>query len=168
MLGVEVIVDMIVAGARMIWLLLEKLRRSMINQSISKNRLNLLKQVTAADKGLQMIQGLINKGWLGYKRNTPIRTRQYWDTWDKVHVTQGIVFRHEKLVILTCMHGEILTKLHESPEHREMQSPRSPMMYWPGMGQDIEETTWRCPTFTKYRPGNPQEPRIPHEIPECP
>lgn len=50
--------DMIVAGET------EEEHDQSIN---SENRLSLLKQVTAADKGLQMIQGLINKGWLGYK-----------------------------------------------------------------------------------------------------
>ena len=44
--------------------------------SISNDKMNFLKQTTAADDALQMVKTLIIKEWLAYKRDTPIFTRQ--------------------------------------------------------------------------------------------
>ena len=136
---------------------------------ISGEKMNLLKQATAADEALQMVQVLIAKGWPGYKSDTPISTRQYWPIRDELHVVEGLVFRGEKLVIPTSMRSEMLTKLHESHLGMEKCKARArSIMYWPGMGRDIEETISRCFTCAKYKPANPREPLIPHQIPQRP
>ena len=64
---------------------------------ISGEKVNLLKQATATDEALQSVQVLICKGWPEYKRDTPIRTRQYWPIRDELHVIEGLVFKGEKL-----------------------------------------------------------------------
>ena len=136
---------------------------------ISGEKMNLLKQATASDETLQMVQALIAKGWPGYKSDTPISTRQYWPIRDELHVVEGLVFRGEKLVIPASMRGEMLIKLHESHLGMEKCKARArSIMYWPGMGRDIEETISRCLTCAKYKPANPREPLIPHEIPQRP
>ena len=136
---------------------------------ISDEKMNLLKQATASDETLQMIQALIAKGWPGYKSDTPISTRQYWPIQDELHVVEGLVFRGEKLVIPASMRSEMLIKLHESHLGMEKCKARArSIMYWPGMGRDIEETISRCLTCAKYKPANPREPLIPHEISQHP
>ena len=136
---------------------------------ISGEKVNLLKQATATDGALQSVQAIICKGWPDYKRDTPIRTRQYWPIRDELHVIEGLVFKGEKLVMPTGMRREMLTKLHESHLGMEKCKARArSIMYWPGMGHDIEETISRCPTCAKYKPANPREPVIFHEIPQRP
>ena len=107
---------------------------------ISGEKRNLLKQATAADKTLQMVHVFIAKRWPRYKSDTPISTRQYWPIRDELHVVEGLVFRGEKLVIPASRRSEMLTKLHESHLRMEKCKARArSIMYWPGMGQDIEE-----------------------------
>ena len=136
---------------------------------ISNEKMSFLKQATAADDSLQMVQTLITKGWPADKRDTPICTRQYWPLRDELHTIEGLVFRGETLVVPASMCHEMLTKLHEG--HLGMQKCKArarSIMYWPGMGQDIEDTISRCSTCAKYKPANPREPLIPHAIPERP
>ena len=67
------------------------------------------------------------------------------------------------------MRREMLTKVLES--HLDMEKCKArahSIMYWPGMGHDIKETISRCPTCAKYKPDNPREPLISHEIPQRP
>ena len=84
--------------------------------------------------------------------------KQYWHTQAELHMAEGLVFRGEKLVIPTSMHSEMLTKLQKSHLGIEKDNACAPpIMHWPGIGQDKEETMSRCPTCTKYKlqmPGN--------------
>ena len=71
----------------------------------------------------------------------PIFTRQYWPLRDELHIIEGLVFRGETLVIPPSMRHELLTKLHESHLGIEKcKASARPIMYWSGMGRDIEET----------------------------
>ena len=116
-----------------------------------------------------MVKTLIIKGWPAYKRETPICTRQYWPLRDELHIIEGLVFRGETLVIPPSVRHKMLTKLHESHLGIEKYKARErSIMYWPGMGRDIEETKSRCSICAKYKPANPFEPLIPHVILERP
>jgi len=120
------------------------------------DKINLLKQATAANEALQMAQVLVGKEWSEYKRDTPIRTRQYWPIRDDHHFIEGLVFKGAKLVIFTGMRSEVLTKLHESHLGMEKCKARAlSIMYWPDMGQDIEEPISRYFTCAKYKPTGP-------------
>ena len=82
----------------------------------------------------------------------PIFTRQYWPLRDELRIIEGLVFRGETLVIPPSMRHELLTKLHES--HLGIDKCKvsaRPIMYWSGMGRDIEETISRCSICAKYK-----------------
>ena len=80
----------------------------------------------------------------------PIFTRQYWPVRDELHIIEGLLFRGETLVIPRSMRHELLTKLLKPLGNRCKASAR-PMMYWSGMGRDIEETISRCSICAKYK-----------------
>ena len=82
----------------------------------------------------------------------PICTRQYWPLRDELHIIEGLVFRRETVVIPPSMRHELLTKLRES--HLGIEKCKAiarPIMYWSGMGRDIEETISRCSICAKYK-----------------
>ena len=82
----------------------------------------------------------------------PICTRQYWPLRDELHIIEGLVFRGETLVIPPSMRHEWLTKLLESDLGIEKcKASARPIIYWPGMGRDIEETISRCSICAKYK-----------------
>ena len=100
----------------------------------------------------------------------PIFTRQYWPLRDELHIIEGLVFRGETLVIPPSMRHELLTKLHES--HLGIDKCKvsaRPIMYWSGMGRDIEETISRCSICANTnKPANSCESLIAHVIQERP
>lgn len=82
----------------------------------------------------------------------PICTRKYWPLRDELHIIEGLVFRGETLVIPPSTRHELLTKLHESQLGiAKCKASARPIMYWPGMGRDIEEPISRFSICAKYK-----------------
>ena len=82
----------------------------------------------------------------------PICTIQYWPLCDELHIIEGLAFRGETLVIPPSTRHELLTNLCES--HLGIEKCKAiarPIMYWSGMGRDIEETISRCSICAKYK-----------------
>lgn len=48
------------------------------------------------------------------------------------------------------------------------QSRARQVMYWPNIGQDIENTVKKCSICQKYRYKQPREPLLQHEVPSEP
>lgn len=59
--------------------------------------MNLLKQVTAADDALQMLQVVTAKGGQTTKGTRPCQCRQYWPIRNELYVVEGLVFKGETL-----------------------------------------------------------------------
>ena len=136
---------------------------------ISNEKMNLMKQATAADDALQVVKTLNIKGRPAYKRDTPICTRQYWPLRDEHHTIEGLLFRGETLVMPPSVRHQMLTKLHESHLGKEKCKARArSIIYRPGMGRDIEGKISTCSICAKYEPTIPYEPLISLVIPERP
>ena len=64
-----------------------------------------------------------------------------------MEVQEGIVYKGGQVVIPLRMRPEILQRLHSSHQGAQSTVVRraQDVVYWPGMGKDIELTVSQCP-----------------------
>ena len=74
-------------------------------------------------------------------------------------MTQGILFKGEKVIIPTEMQTEMLKIIHRSHlgiEKCKRQARDS--LYWPGMSSGVEDFVSTCEICSKYQRKNRKEP----------
>ena len=91
----------------------------------------------------------------------------YWNIRDELHVSNGIVFKHERIVVPSSLQQPMLELIHESHMGIEKCKSRArALLYWPRMTVDIEDTERNCNVCSKYMNNHQKEPLIPHTIPD--
>ncbi|XP_053154028.1 uncharacterized protein K02A2.6-like isoform X1 [Hemicordylus capensis] len=128
-----------------------------------------IQEATSHDNQLQAVVALIRQGWPQYMKDVPLLVKPFWPMKDLMRYEDGIIYVDERIVIPLSKKREILLQLHES--HQGVQRTRArakEIVYWPGMGNDIETTVGNCSICAHYASGNQKEPLIPHEIPKLP
>lgn len=80
-----------------------------------------------------------------------------------------IVFREAKVVIPQTLRKEMVKRAHEGHMGIEKSKRRArDVMWWPGMGAQIEEAVRRCEVCQRHRAAQPREPLRPHAQPTHP
>ncbi len=94
---------------------------------------------------------------------------KYWSNHSEIHEAEGFIFVGQKLLIPESLRLVWLKVVHGTHLGIEKCKFRAhPVMYWPGMSQDIEDTVYKCTTCKKFSGNNHKEALIPHEIPDRP
>ena len=136
---------------------------------ISDNKKTQLQEATAQDTACQVMMKYCRDGWPASKRKAHQSVSSYWKVHDEIHEADGLLFVGEKLLVPETMRTSILESIHGSHLGIEKCKARArPILYWPGMSQDIEDTVDKCTVCRKYRRNNQREPMIPHDIPDVP
>ena len=89
---------------------------------------------TQEDPILSTLKTTIQHGW-PEKEEVPLQIRQFCNQRDELAVTDGLIFRGERLVIPKELRKSVLSELHDSIDgslHRACE-----MVYWPGMTNDV-------------------------------
>ena len=74
-----------------------------------------------------------------------------------------------KIVIPSALRKEMLAKIHTSHLGIVKCKQRAKdVLFWPGMGRDIEELVSKCDICSQHQPSNPKEPMLSEEIPTRP
>ena len=135
--------------------------------SVSKERYSEMQELTQSD--LKTLHSVIVEGWPELRSDTPIETRQYWDSRDQLSVLDGIIYKGSRIVIPPSMRADMLKLIHKS--HLGMvkckQRARK-VMYWPNMNCDIEKTVRDCNHCAEYQNQQPAEPLKPTMTPDLP
>ena len=132
-------------------------------------KLSEIRVATANDDTLQGLQKVIMAGWPERIKSLPAEIREYWTIRDELTVADGLVFRGNRLVIPSELRSDMLGLLHEGHMGAEKSKVRARgVMYWPGISKEIDEQVAKCAACLQFRPANPQEPMIPHDIPSTP
>ena len=135
----------------------------------TKERLEIMRVETLRDRTLVKLRARLRHGWPAHKSSTHPDLQPFWPFRDEIHVENDLLFWGERLIIPRSQRKELLLKLHEGhPGASKCKARASLSMYWPNMGQDIEDTVAACPTCATYTQNDSKEPMVPHEVPHRP
>lgn len=81
----------------------------------------------------------------------------------------GILFKGEKIIVPHTLREDMLARIHTGHMGIEKCKQRArDVLFWPGMGKQIEAIVGSCSTCLERRNSNPKEPMISHQIPDRP
>ncbi|KAG1654266.1 hypothetical protein GQR58_025141 [Nymphon striatum] len=137
---------------------------SIVNQlPIIEHRLETLKQETAKDDELQLVQKLIVEGWPADKVNIPRQATPYVPFKDELVSCSGLIFNGHRLIIPHSLRPKMIQLIHAPHQGIVKSKQRARMVvFWPGMNAQIEDAVARCSTCQSSRK------LISHDIPDRP
>ena len=138
----------------------------MNNLSISDPKLEAIRLACANDPTMVTLQSAITSGWPENRSEIPQELRPYWNFCDELSTVQGIILKGEKVVIPHSLRKEMLNKIHtahlgvvKSKQHAK------DVLFWPGMGKNIENLISNCETCLQYQASNSKETMTSDEPP---
>ncbi|UYV63627.1 hypothetical protein LAZ67_2005063, partial [Cordylochernes scorpioides] len=132
-------------------------------------KIKRLQKETHGDHTLIQLIEYAKNGWPKYKTKVCEEAKPYWQFQDEIHVSDGIVYKGNCIMVPSTLRKEILQVVH-SPHQgiaASKEKARS-AFYWPGMITQVENEVEKCRTCQEFSIKNPEESRIAHEIPEFP
>ncbi|UYV76723.1 K02A2.6-like, partial [Cordylochernes scorpioides] len=132
-------------------------------------KIKRLQKETHGDHTLIQLIEYAKNGWPKYKTKVCDEAKPYWQFQDEIHVSDGIVYKGNCIMVPSTLRKEILQVVHSSHQGiaASKEKARS-AFYWPGMITQVENEVEKCRTCQEYSRKNPEESRIAHEIPEFP
>ena len=127
-----------------------------------------IRMKTQEDPILSTLKTTIQHGW-PEKEEVPLQIRQFFNQRDELAVTDGLIFRGERLVIPKEFRKSILSELHVGHTGMDGSLRRArEIVYWPGMTNDVREHTQKCETCREFKHSQAKEPLMNHELPSRP
>ncbi|UYV68278.1 K02A2.6-like [Cordylochernes scorpioides] len=132
-------------------------------------KIKRLQKETHGDHTMIQLIEYAKNGWPKYKTMVCDEAKPYWKFQDEIHVSDGIVYKGNCIMVPSTLRKEILQVVHSSHQGiaASKEKARS-AFYWPGMITQVENEVEKCRTCQEYSRKNPEESRIAHEIPEFP
>lgn len=139
------------------------------NVSVSREKLQRIKEETEKDDSLQQITKYYLQGWPEHKRRLQESAKQYWTVKRELHVVNGIVFRNSQIVVPETLRNEMINRIHEGHLGIGKCKRRAKeVLWWPSMCAEIEKAVQTCDTCQRHRASNRREPLRPHAVPDLP
>ena len=127
-----------------------------------------IRMKTQEDPILSTLKTTIQHGW-PEKEEVPLQIREFFNQCDELAVTDGLIFRCERLVIPKELRKSILSELHIGHTGIDGSLRRArEIVYWPGMTNDVREHTQKCETCREFEHSQAKEPLMNHELPSRP
>ena len=136
------------------------------NLAISSVILGNLREETAKDTGLQAVMEYYQKGWPANNKKVVSEARPYWKIRHDLFVEDGLVIKEDRVIVPPVLRAKVLKTLHAAHQGIEKTRARArQVVYWPGLGNDIQTLVAECRVCERYSSANQKEPLIPHELP---
>ena len=103
------------------------------------------------DPALQLVKATIQQGWPEDKSTLSPTVTPYFRFRDELSVSDGLIFRGERLVIPRTMRSRIKRDIHtghlgvEGCLRRACES-----VFWPGMNHEVKEWIQTCETCREF------------------
>ena len=137
--------------------------------SVSPQRLEAIRAATEQDRDLPGVIKQLQSGWPEHRRQLPVSLRPYHSFRGELTVQNGLLFKGRCLVVPASLQRDIIARLHGT--HIGVASIlrlARQNVFWVGMSAMITEAILRCPVCLSYRPAQPPEPLLSHDIPSRP
>ena len=122
---------------------------------------------TNHDPALQQLKQTILQGWPKDKSQLPPLVTPYFSIHDELAVTDGLIFRGERLVVPTEMRSQIKRDIHAGHQGIDTCLRRArEHVFWPGMSKEIKEWVQTCEACRNFEQTSCKEPLMSHDIPE--
>ncbi|CAI5681852.1 unnamed protein product [Oreochromis niloticus] len=139
------------------------------NMPVSDQRLSEIRNETAQDPQLNTLRRTTLSGWPDKRSQCPPDIQEFWNHRDEISLIDGIIFKGEKMIIPKRLRKDMIDRIHSSHMGIEKSKNRArDLLFWPGMGKQIEEAVGACSTCQERQTANPKEPLLSHAIPERP
>ena len=134
---------------------------------MSDERIQATRQHTNCDPALQQLKQTILQGWPKDKSQLPPLVTPYFSIRDELAVTDGLIFRGERLVIPKDMRSQIKKDIHAGHQGVDTCLRRArEYVFWPGMSKEIKEWIQECEVCRDFEQTPCKEPLMSHDIPE--
>jgi hypothetical protein len=134
-----------------------------------KDHLAEIADETAKEKVLQTVIHHITDGWKISRKDIPVNLLPYWTVKHELSVNNGIIYRHNRIVVPTTLRKTLTTKLHQAHMGTESTLRRArTALWWPGMNTQLKHFIATCEICKSYQTKNQKETLISHEIPNRP
>ena len=132
-------------------------------------RIREIRQHTNDDLALQLLKQTIQEGWPDHQSALPPLVVPYFSIRDELAVTDGLVFRGERLVIPKSLRSQIKKDIHCGHQGIESCLRRArEHVFWPGMNKEVKEWIQTCEACREFEQTPCKETLISHEIPDSP
>ena len=136
---------------------------------ISDARLNSFRKATAGDASLQILMSTVLEGWPSTEDGVPQEIKSYFSCRSDITVQNILLFKGELIIVPSQLRTEMMEKIHSSHLDIEGRLRRArEVIYWPRMNAELIDFILKCDICNSFKPGQPQEPLMPHEIPTRP
>lgn len=136
---------------------------------VSDKRLAEIKETTSRDPQLAALKKATLDGWPDTRSQCPLNIQEYWNHRDEISEIDGILFKGEKIIIPSKLRENMIERIHAGHMGVEKSKNRArDLLFWPGMGKQIEAAVEACSICQERRSANPKEPLLSHAIPERP
>lgn len=118
---------------------------------------------------LKKLRDVIIVGWPESKTALDQDLRQYWNFRDELSVYEKMIFKSDQILIPPSLKKEVLEIIHVG--HTGITgciNRAKQMLFWIGMGSDIENFVKGCEDCQKYQKTNIKEPMVIREVPHYP
>lgn len=132
-------------------------------------RIREIRQHTNDDLALQLLKQTIQEGWPDHQSALPPLVVPYFSIRDELAVTDGLVFRGERLGIPKSLRSQIKKDIHCGHQGIESCLRRArEHVFWPGMNKEVKEWIQTCEACREFEQTPCKETLISHEIPDSP
>ena len=131
-----------------------------------EEKIREIRQYTNDDTSLQQLKRVIQEGWPADEKSLPPLVTPYFCVRDELAVTDGLIFRGERLVIPKGMRTAVKKDVHSGHQGIDACLRRArEHVYWPGMNKELKAWIRTCEACREYELTPCKETLMSHEIP---
>lgn len=135
----------------------------------SQECIDMIKAAALEDENYQLLMSQILSGWPSDASEVPTEIREYATFADELTVSNGFVFKGNRVVIPTGARDDILQRLHASHIGINGCVRRArETVFYPGITTALKDLVSKCAVCLRFQQETQKEPLLPHEAPERP